>query len=83
MTIEPVDPRFFSDFNGLSKLMIDLIHQERLTAAAYVVSILQTDLAEQGLGPARKEWPRPGQAAPDGWHVYEAALRWCHDGFAR
>lgn len=80
---QPLGPGFYSDFSALSKLMIDLLHREQLSAAAYVVSILQTDLAEQGLGPARKEWPRPGQAAPEGWHVYEAALRWCHGGFAR
>jgi hypothetical protein len=49
----------------------------RYDAACYVSAILQTDLAELGY-PAAEGWPKPGEAAPAGWEVYEAVLRWCH-----
>jgi hypothetical protein len=45
--------------------------------AAYIRAIVRTDLAEIGYLPKDVVAPRPGQAPPPDWHVYQAALRWC------
>jgi hypothetical protein len=68
------------DRTALVTLLNKLALQDRYADALYVIAILKTDLAEddQCYDPA---WPKPGDAAPRGWHIYEAATRWCRGGF--
>ena len=76
---DPNDFAWISDFEGMSVMLTRLIEQGSILSASYVVGILQTDLAERGHAPTRKDWPIPGEAAPEGWGVYAAVLRWFVD----
>jgi hypothetical protein len=65
-----------ADHLPLCYLALDLIEQNRVIEASYVHGIVQTELAEHR-HPTHEPWPWPGQAAPKGWGIYQAALRWC------
>jgi hypothetical protein len=69
------------DHEELGYIIQELVHQKRLQDALYVMAILRTDLIEVGNSVTIKGWPRPGQASPQGWKVYQAALRWCRGPF--
>ena len=66
-----------SDCDSLGKLAVSLINNKNLSVTAYVLAVVQTDLAELGYAPTGREQACPGQPPPEGWHVYAAALRWC------
>jgi hypothetical protein len=68
------------DHRRLLRIVTDLIHEEAYAEADYVLAVIRTELAELGHAPAGSDWPRPGQAAPVGLTVYEAALCWCRNG---
>jgi hypothetical protein len=60
-----------------------LIDEGAFAEADYVASIMQTDLAEMGHVAKGSPWPRPGEAPPMGWPLYEAAIRWSRDAFRK
>jgi hypothetical protein len=62
--------------------LLKLLNAGAYSEAEYIVGIIQTDLAEIGYVPAGSTWLRPGEVPPVDWHVYKAALHWCHEGFA-
>jgi hypothetical protein len=68
---------------ALTRLALQFINAGRHKDADYVLGILRTDAAEANLLPEGITWLRPGQAAPAGWPIYEAALRWSRGGFGR
>ena len=65
----------------LTRLLLRLISAEQHEEADYVLAVLQTDLAEMDQVPKGRNWLRPGQVPPQGWPVYEAALRWFQGDF--
>ena len=72
----PASPPDLHDHIGLGHVLMRLIKAARYDNARYVSAILHTDMAELGY-PAPGGWPQPGEAAPAGWDVYAAVLRWC------
>lgn len=75
MTKSSPSPDLHEHFR-LGCLLRLLMKAARYDAACYVSAILQTDMAELGY-PAPEGWVKPGEAAPAGWDVYAAVLRWC------
>ncbi|WP_191060966.1 hypothetical protein [Geminicoccus harenae] len=71
------------DHLALTRLLITLVNEANLAEFRYVQNILKTDAAELGWAPSDEQWLLPGQPPPGGWLVYEAAYRWCRDGFQR
>ena len=69
-----------ADHPQLGALAIELIGQGRRADGEYVMALIKTDLAELHRLPAGKSWPRPGQAPPLGWTVYERVLEALHGG---
>jgi hypothetical protein len=69
------------EHTALNRCAAKLIADGAIGDAEYVCLIMQTDLAELEEVPIGVSWLRPGEPAPLGWHIYEAALRWCHGGF--
>ncbi|WP_191057568.1 hypothetical protein [Geminicoccus harenae] len=57
-----------------------LMTQGKHAEAGYLIGISLTDMAEANELPVGRNWPRPGQIPPQGWHVYERAFRWFHGG---
>jgi hypothetical protein len=65
----------------LDRMTAKLVMAGELANAEYICVIMQTDLAELGDVPAGFSWLRPGDPCPLGWHIYDAARRWCRGGF--
>jgi hypothetical protein len=65
------------DRYALCDVVQKLLEQEKEEEAYYIIGILKTDLAEGGDRAVDPHWPRPGQPAPIGWSIYNAALHWC------
>ena len=73
-------PRFpRNDHVDLRFIALRLIRDGRNEDAAYIRTIVRTDLAELGYLHKDKIIVQPGQKPVEGWHVYEAVLRWCHN----
>jgi hypothetical protein len=69
------------EHDELTHSLPKLVQAGAYAEAAYITAIMQTDLAEVGYVAPGSIWPRPGEAPPVGWSLYEAAVRWSKGGF--